>query len=130
MRQRHVRVVVTHRNGGLARSHIDGGECRALRPARRVGVVAPRPQECGYQERDGGHSSRINRGADQPPRVAYRGEGEYRDQIDAADNALQELEAAVTNVNSGGVGPVVTAAGNVVTTGGALLDSLRNLNCG
>ena len=56
--------------------------------------------------------------------------GEYRDQIDAADNALQELETAVTNVDSGGVGPVVTAAGNVVTTGGALLESLRNLNCG
>jgi ABC-type phosphate/phosphonate transport system substrate-binding protein len=55
---------------------------------------------------------------------------QYRDQTQALDDALQELETAVTNVDSGGVGPVVTAAGAVATSGQALLDSLRTLDCG
>jgi ABC-type phosphate/phosphonate transport system substrate-binding protein len=55
---------------------------------------------------------------------------QYRDQTQALDDALRELETAVTNVDSGGVGPVVTAAGAVATSGQALLDSLRTLDCG
>jgi hypothetical protein len=55
--------------------------------------------------------------------------GEYRDQTQALDDALQELDAAVKNVNSGGVSAVVTAAGKVVASGGVLLQSLQNLDC-
>jgi 4-hydroxy-L-threonine phosphate dehydrogenase PdxA len=55
--------------------------------------------------------------------------GEYRDQTQALDDALQELDAAVKNVDAGGVTAVVTAAGKVVTSGNALLESLRTLDC-
>jgi hypothetical protein len=55
---------------------------------------------------------------------------QYRDQTQALDDALQQLETAVTNVDSGGVAPVVSAAAAVATSGQALLDSLRTLDCG
>jgi len=44
-------------------------------------------------------------------------------------DALDGLQSALTDVSSGGMAAVVSAAAKVVSTGGALLTALQGLKC-
>ena len=54
---------------------------------------------------------------------------ELQPQVTAAQDALTDLQSALKDVSSGGVSAVVTAAGKVASTGGALLTDLQGLKC-
>jgi hypothetical protein len=55
--------------------------------------------------------------------------GEAKDQIQAVEDSLEELETAISNVGSGGEAAVVTAAAKVVSSGSALVQSLQDIDC-
>jgi hypothetical protein len=55
--------------------------------------------------------------------------GEAKDQIQAVEDSLKELESAISNVSSGGEAAVVTAAAKVVSSGNALVQSLQDIDC-
>ncbi len=55
--------------------------------------------------------------------------GDAKDQIQAVEDSLKDLETAISNVSSGGEAAVVTAAGTVVSSGSALVQSLQDLDC-
>jgi hypothetical protein len=50
-------------------------------------------------------------------------------QVTATENTLNALQTAVTNFESGGIGPVVTAATGFATSAGTLLATLSSLKC-
>jgi hypothetical protein len=55
---------------------------------------------------------------------------ELQPQAQAVQDAVDELETAVTNLGSGGAAAAVTAVSNLATTAGTLLDSLKAGACG
>ena len=55
---------------------------------------------------------------------------ELRPQVEAVQDAVDELETAVADLDSGGVGAAVTAAADLATSAGTLLDSLEAGECG
>jgi hypothetical protein len=55
--------------------------------------------------------------------------GQAEDQIKAVEDSLKDLETAISNVSSGGEAAVVTAAATVVSSGGALVQSLQDIDC-
>jgi hypothetical protein len=55
--------------------------------------------------------------------------GEAKNQIQAVEDSLKELETAISNVSSGGEAAVVTAATKVVSSGNALVQSLQDIDC-
>ena len=55
--------------------------------------------------------------------------GEAKDQIQAVEDSLKDLETAISNVSSGGEAAVVTAAATVVSSGSALVQSLQDIDC-
>jgi hypothetical protein len=50
-------------------------------------------------------------------------------QVTATENTLNALQTAVSNFDSGGIGPVVTAATAFATSAGTLLATLSSLKC-
>jgi hypothetical protein len=52
-----------------------------------------------------------------------------KDEIQAVEDSLKELETAIKNVSSGGEKAVVTAVAKVVSTGSALEQSLQDIDC-
>ena len=54
---------------------------------------------------------------------------EAKDQIQAVEDSLKDLETAISNVSSGGEAAVVTAAATVVSSGSALVQSLQDIDC-
>ena len=52
-----------------------------------------------------------------------------KDEIQAVEDSLKELETAIKNVSSGGERAVVTAVAKVVSTGSALEQSLQDIDC-
>jgi hypothetical protein len=54
---------------------------------------------------------------------------EAKDQIQAVEDSLKNLETAISNVSSGGEAAVVTAAATVVSSGSALVQSLQDIDC-
>jgi hypothetical protein len=54
---------------------------------------------------------------------------EAKDQIQAVEDSLKNLETAISNVSSGGEAAVVTAAATVVSYGSALVQSLQDIDC-
>jgi hypothetical protein len=64
--------------------------------------------------------------------AALRGSlsAELQPQGQAVQDALDDLETAVANLDSGGAAAVVTAATNLATAAGTLLDSLESGACG
>jgi hypothetical protein len=55
--------------------------------------------------------------------------GDAKDQIQAVEDSLKDLETAISNVSSGGEAAVVTAAATVVSSGSALVQSLLDIDC-
>ncbi|MET0865043.1 MAG: hypothetical protein ABWZ98_11965 [Nakamurella sp.] len=55
--------------------------------------------------------------------------GQAKDQIQAVEDSLKDLETAISNVSSGGEAAVVTAAATVVSSGSALVQSLQDIDC-
>jgi hypothetical protein len=55
--------------------------------------------------------------------------GDAKDQIQAVEDSLKDLETAISNVSSGGEAAVVTAAATVVSSGSALVQSLQDIDC-
>jgi len=55
---------------------------------------------------------------------------ELQPQVTALQDALTGLQSALTDVSSGGMAAVVTAAAKAVSTGGSLLTALQGLKCG
>ena len=55
--------------------------------------------------------------------------GEAKDQIQAVEDSIKDLETAINNVSSGGEAAVVTAAATVVSSGSALVQSLQYIDC-
>jgi hypothetical protein len=53
---------------------------------------------------------------------------EAKDQIQAVEDSLKNLETAISNVSSGGEAAVVTAAATVVSSGSALVQSLQDID--
>ena len=64
--------------------------------------------------------------------AALRGSAgdELQPQVQAVQDAVDELETAVADLDSGGAAAVVTAAADLATSTGTLLDSLEAGVCG
>jgi hypothetical protein len=55
--------------------------------------------------------------------------GQAKDQIQAVEDSLNDLETAISNVSPGGEAAVVPAAATVVSSGSALVQSLQDIDC-